>query len=72
MNPWPTHAIAACESECDLCCERIFEGDAVCDVGTGWSHLSFVEEEGLPFPPEGEPRSMREHVESAGWEDAGQ
>lgn len=35
----PTHAIAACESECDLCCERIFEGDAVCDVGTGWAHL---------------------------------
>lgn len=41
----PVHAIAACESECDLCCERIFEGDAVCDVGTGWAHLECVEGE---------------------------
>lgn len=54
----PTHAIAACESECDLCCDRIFEGDAVCDVGTGWAHLDCVVEEGLPFPPEGEPPSQ--------------
>ena len=33
------HAIAACESECTLCYERIFEGDAVVDVGSEWAHL---------------------------------
>jgi hypothetical protein len=48
----PTHAIAACESECDLCNECIFEGSPVCDVGTGWSHLDCIIEEGLPYPIE--------------------
>ena len=45
MNPWPTHAVAACESECDLCNECIFEGSPVCDVGSGWAHRECSEQE---------------------------